>query len=51
MARRESALYLKVCACVNELTFVRVNHQSVVSEEIGSKDRFLNICKSIVVSV
>ena len=44
MARRENALYLKVCACVNELTFVHVNHQSILSEEIGFKDRLLNIC-------
>ena len=44
MARRENALYLKVCACVIELTFVDVNHQSIVSEKIGSQDRFLNIC-------
>ena len=41
---RECPVLEGVCMHINELTFVHVNHQSIVSEKIGSQDRFLNIC-------
>ena len=37
-ARGGDPVYLKVCASVNEFALVHVYHQSIVSEEISTKD-------------